>query len=111
MRGHELLLNLRLKGFKPALVELTVDRPMPAWYWREWHTETPHIPVQARILIDPSDTVELLDLRFVVGLSVKVDGDDQARVDRTFDAAVRAGATRVISACSGCFRDTEGQIQ
>jgi hypothetical protein len=111
MRGHDLLIKLRLKGFRPALVELTVDRPMPAWYWREWHTEVPHVPVQARILIDQNDSPELLDLRFVVGMSVKVEGDNPARVARAYDAALKAGAKRVISACRGEFRDSEGQLQ
>jgi hypothetical protein len=49
------------------------------------------------VSIDPADRLVDLDLRFVVGLGVHIDGCDEKRVVAVFEAAKAAGAARVFA--------------
>lgn len=105
MRGHEPLLAMRRKGLKPAGVwfALEADEGHRSWpqslgiEWRRWPNSTGHATVQ----IDPADSIGLLDLRFVVGLTAWVQGEDRARVERLHQACQDFGAARVLSCVMG----------
>lgn len=92
MRGHEALIALRRQGLRPALVDIDLE-PCPWRNWADWPewTNVPQIEVQ------PSDSIRLLDLRFLVGLTVQVSGFDGPRVWAMFDACRAAGAARVLA--------------
>lgn len=81
MTGHEPILAMRRAGKAPASVLVTDDA-------RERLNG-------ATVYIAPDDTPELLDLRFLVGLTAVVDGFDGAWVDRICRAC-SAHARRVI---------------
>jgi hypothetical protein len=91
MRGHEPLLAMRRRGLCPVRVHLDIAarRPIDWHVWRESQAE-------ADVVVDPTETPELLDLRFVVGLLVFVTGAEPARVKRLVLAAESAGADRVF---------------
>ncbi len=95
MKGHEALIAMRRAGWKPAMVTLDLW-PCPQEFWRDWSTQSPPF---AHILIEPTDSIERLDLRFVVGLMVTVQGDDERRVGLVAKAAVAADARHVIAGC------------
>ncbi len=106
MRRHEALLSLRRRGMRPALVTLTdLASPLP---WESRRESLPFPDVE----IEPGDSPELLDLRFVVGLPVLVSIDDPERMRRVVLAAEQAGAGRVYGCAYGvptiC---TEGEDQ
>lgn len=87
MRGHEPLIQMRLEGFKPALVFL-VDTPRrPDWHI---HGDSPEVSIY-------DDHPERADLRFLVGLRVSITGRTLDRAQRFFEAAKRAGAEIVTA--------------
>jgi hypothetical protein len=95
MRGMQPLIDMRRRGFKPAVVFLDVDggaRNLPAW--AQWQNCHPHL---CEIDIERTDAIERMDLRPLVGLTVMVSGAVDARVKRVAEMATEAGATRVIS--------------
>jgi len=82
MTGHEPILEMRRRGKAPVTV---------------WLTDEPEAPrTGTTVYIAPHERPELLDLRFLVGLTVLVDGDTDARVDSLVAACVQARAKRVI---------------
>ena len=91
MRGHLPIIAMRRRGAAPSTVTLS-DTRMDAWCWRDWPEFMPHAQVQ----VEPADAPRRLDLRFVVGMTVFVDGYNANRVNALADAAERAGADRVI---------------
>lgn len=91
MRGHMPILAMRRAGLTPTMVTLS-DYPTSAWSWRDWPQDTAHAEVE----IESTDSVARLDLRYLVGLTVIVDGHNANRVNAIADAAERAGAGRVI---------------
>ena len=90
MRGHEALLTLRRNGQRPAHVTLQAHDGRPYAWWL-----TAELMPFPTVQIEPGDTPELLDLRFVVGLPVIVDCDDAQRLERLADAVHAAGALKV----------------
>lgn len=81
MTGQHSILELRRVGLKPAHV------------WISDH-QTQHMDgMTVRVT---GDTPELLDLRFLVGITVLVEGPDPARVER-IAAACEPIAARVIA--------------
>jgi hypothetical protein len=99
MRGHEPLVAMRLRGHVPAAVFVDADGTLPRSFTSGWTTPAyPGATLHAHIVIDPTDAVPLLDLRFVVGLVVHVDGADAQRVSEIGVACLEAGARRVVTA-------------
>ena len=80
MTGQDQILVLRRGGRAPVTVWLTDERGAPL--------------DGSTVYVAPDDVPELLDLRFLVGLTVLVDGDTDARVDRLTRACVAAKARR-----------------
>lgn len=98
MRGHKHLLDIRMQRAKPAgyvcISVLNDDRSWIADHWHESGITGPYISIGA------SESVDRLDLRYVLCLEVVIDGSEThaAAVWRIFDACVRHGASRVIAA-------------
>jgi hypothetical protein len=65
MRGHQPLIAMRLKHRKPTFVSVDVG-VNPKWLCDHWHEQG----LQPHLLIEPSDPIDRLDLRFLVGLSL-----------------------------------------
>jgi len=92
MRGHDRIISMRQKGFKPQAVFLW-DMPVvisdPKW-------------VEDFAFMDvctAGDSLGSLDLRFVVGLPVTVMGDEMNRVRQIAGECKKAGADRVVAQC------------
>jgi len=90
MKGHEPLFAMRLQGWAPKDVHIDTS---PSKLWREWQVWSPD---HAHLVVEPSDSVRLLDLRCVVGLLVFVNGSSHERVAEVIEAAKKAGARRVV---------------
>lgn len=82
MTGHEPIIALRRAGKRPATVLLTDDPNMV----REGST----------VHIAQSENPDLLDLRFIVGVTVQIDGFDWRWIERMAVACERAEAGRVL---------------
>ena len=94
MLGHQPLIAMRCRGLKPALATIETESALyPARWARTWPDE---LPDDAQILVERQDSVRLLDLRFLVGMQVSLQGFDRHRVVSLFNACVAAGAERVI---------------
>lgn len=92
MRGHDALIELRMRG-RAKSVCIGTDRES-AYLDANW----PALGLpDAFVSIDPSDRLIDLDLRFLVGLPVHIDGCDEKRVEAVFEAAKAAGACRVVA--------------
>jgi hypothetical protein len=101
MRHHEHLIAMRLAGRKPAHVYLETDGYAPEWaLWPE------NDEADARIFVEPADVVERLDLRFLMGCQVHIDGRNGARVMALCGAAQGHGARRVVAHICTPIRDT-----
>ncbi len=101
MRGHEPIITMRRNGRKPATVYLETSMWAPEW--ADWPRTD---QVDARVHIEARDSIERLDLRFVIGCQVRIDGNDQPRVRDLFAAARDHGAERVIAHVMQARRDT-----
>ncbi len=103
MQGHEPIIAMRLQGKKPALVYLDMLRdysPMKAW--ADWPGVSPAIPT---VWVQDSDTPSRLDLRFLVGLTAVITGTDGERIRQLTQAALDAGAARVVAAHVESYAD------
>ncbi len=99
MRGHEPLLAMRRRGFRPAAVWL-VDSPPPKplscgtrldwWAFRK--------PLAAEVFVEPADSAARADLRFVIGMQVHVQIANAGRMRAFAEAAMAAGASSVFGA-------------
>lgn len=86
MNGHRELIAMRRSGFRPECVWVA-DYPCPT-DWAKWG-DHPQVCVDG-------DTPELEDFRFLVGITVVIDGFDNTRVQR-FAKACSTHAKRVIA--------------
>lgn len=81
MTGHQPIIAMRRAGLKPPYV---------------WISDFDHVPLDGRTVIVAGDTPELLDFRFLIGVTAIVEGRDAARVDR-IAAAIQPIAARVVA--------------
>lgn len=90
MTGHQQLLEMRRKGFKPKGVFVVDGVALNA---HDWHRQPNSYSGQlhAEIQIDERDMPESLDLRVLYGLPVWLQGErGDARTLRVFDAICAA---------------------
>jgi len=93
MRGHEEIIKMRLKGFVPDYVNLddfAEPNPMIEWQKKFDETFTPIVCVSGNQL-------EMLDLRFLVNLTVNITSEIEQRAKTLFDLVKKAGAKTVIA--------------
>lgn len=106
MIGDIPLKRIRMAGKAPKAVWVWVgitQDPLAA----QWH-EIPEFLNHAHVDILPSDRIDLLDLRFAVGLQVHIDGDSKNRILEAHRAFSLAGAKMVISLVDGALILNEG---
>lgn len=109
MKGHQQLIDMRLRGRLPLSLYIGVDEVWPRWFTSDWTTETCHgSGVHAHVLVEPEDLIDRLDLRFVVGMTVQVSGDEDARVKAVGMRCLEEGASRVVTFVGEEVNDSEG---
>ena len=88
MKGHEHIIASRIAGQKPPFVFIN-DYPCKT----DWFEFAEHATVCTH-----GDTIETLDMRFVVGLAVSVSATEEKRAKALSDACKQHGA-HVVAAC------------
>lgn len=95
MRGHEPLIALRRSGCTPPFgVSIETAEAPSAWPAR-WHAMG-YEPSRAHVHIGPQERLHALDLRFVVGMDVYVDGTSARRVREVMVAVKAYQPARVV---------------
>lgn len=92
MRGHDPIIELRLRRLAPTMVSVHLV-PALTQVSADWPTWS-RFPV---VEVPDSDSIRRLDLRFVAGLLVCASGQDVDRLRALHDACVAHGAKRVVS--------------
>ena len=90
MHGHDKIIAMRKRGIAPAIVfinDFACD------------TDWPKFHEHATVQILPSETIEALDFRFTVGLTVSISGSTLERSKRIAEACRTAGADTVAIGC------------
>lgn len=82
MNGHQAIIDMRHKGYKPAYV---------------WLQDTGLAPGDNAVTLVKTDIPEALDLRFLIGTTVLAESPDKHRLERITRACVQAKAARVIA--------------
>ena len=85
MNGHEAIIRMRQNGKKPSFVFIN-DFPCST----DWEQHGDH----ATVCID-GDDIDLLDLRFLIGLKVSCMSKSERRAKAIFEACKAFGATSV----------------
>ncbi len=95
MLGHEYLINMRKRGYKPRSVWVEC-LPMGSF---AKSLISPQIKNDMDIHLDARDIscASRLDLRFLMGLNVYVNGPDDETTQAVADACLKAGAVKVIA--------------
>lgn len=101
MRGHENIIALRKQGLRPAGHISLADYPVRDELLRWSYAEDGQFPT----VCTAGDSVDALDLRFVVGMPVHIAGDDMRRVQKLAQKARAAGAAMVA-----CFAGDKAAI-
>lgn len=82
MTGHEVILDLRRNGLKPAYV---------------WLQDAGIAPTNLSVSLAKTDNPEALDLRFLIGTTVLAESENRERLGRMLRACMAAKARRVIA--------------
>lgn len=95
MRGHLPIVTMRRAGYRPAVVFAEVCDAEPAAA-RGWHRDHPTIAV---VWVEPSDSLQRLDLRMLRGLVVGITAEPQQRdrAERFLAAVHAAGAAASVA--------------
>lgn len=109
MRGHEQIIEARLRGYKPAkAIFVDVGQSVK---WQQFLAGEIGIPGQrvtmlndttplnAHVMLSPSESARTADWSWCVGLVIEVNGTDPVRVMAAFERIKAAGARRVIATC------------
>lgn len=96
MRGHVAIENLRMRGMKPKGVWVYVGDGVA--------------PCSLCVDIGTRENAQTLDLRWAVGLTVHLTGEDDLQVLRVQEALLRAKAGRVITMIGERIVDSEGHL-
>lgn len=99
MRGHEPILALRRRNWKLA-DEVNIElAPWPKARGNRFAIEAIKHFRSERVFVEPADSIDRLDLCFVIGCDVAIHGSDAGRVERLYAALQRHKARRVIANC------------
>lgn len=86
MRGHDKIIELRMQRKAPAMVFIN---DYPTKLHEDDHPNT---------VCTHGDVIQLLDLRFIVGLRVSIGSESEQRAKALMEACKNAGA-KVVAAC------------
>ena len=87
MRGHDELIAMRIRGNHPQAVNIC-DFPVKL----DWYGDCPTVCVAEDHVVD-------LDLRFVFGMVVHIEGHDEGRADDLMQKCIEADARIVSRSC------------
>ena len=88
MNGHEKIIALRKQGMKPPFVFLNDYPCQTDWFENHEHA----------IVCTHGDSIESLDIRFLVGMAVSVSATTENRAKALFNACKQASAS-VVASC------------
>lgn len=100
MTGHEMIIEMRKRHKRPksVWVWLGINPLSLAALW----PDLPDFWAFPEVDVDPKDTIEALDLRFLVGLQVHIDGNDtRERLLKMHRQVSLAGAESVFTMVDG----------
>jgi hypothetical protein len=106
MKGHDKLVEHRKLG-KPVVGVWICHGEDNSKSWMQWdkHRGFDRYP---EVQISQTESPDLLDLRFAVGLVVHVSGCKiYKKAKRLHEALVQANAKRVLTVCGGTLIDSE----
>ena len=104
MRGHQALLTLRREKKRPQGVWISHGRSPDCMVWHLVADTLPYPEIE----ILPTENPEVLDLRFVVGLTVHVSGCHDYKIAKKLHEVLKqAAARRVITVCGDLIIDSE----
>lgn len=95
MIGHEPLIRMRIARKRPKSVWVWVGMDKGSWAAR-WHLYS-DLWAFPEVVIEPTDQILTLDLRFLVGLQVHLGGDDTNRLVEAHIACMKAGVSDVFT--------------
>lgn len=87
MNGHEPIIKMRMDGKKPSIVFIN---DFPCECHKYWHKEGDHASISIH-----GDDIDLLDMRFLVGLTVSATSIDERRAKQLFEKCKQSGASVV----------------
>lgn len=92
MRGHERLIEIRVRKMKPRYVIVTCGTDQSrGWKWWSVLNDIPEVE------IEPTDIVGSLDLRWAHGLCLAIIGDTEDRVLEFWEAAERVKPAKMYA--------------
>jgi hypothetical protein len=90
MRGQDGIINMRKKGLVPSLINIDdFDFKSPLTNWEE-QDDVPTVCVH-------QDVLEMLDLRFLIGMTVNITSCSEERAKKLFHLCKKAKAKNVIA--------------
>lgn len=92
MNGHDKIIQLRMAGEMPSCVFIDDFKTAPS----KWAQEDDFI-----IVCVEGDSMKTLDLRFLIGLDVRITANKKSRANEIFDACVSNGAKTVAAYSEG----------
>lgn len=95
MLGHEYLINMRKRGYKPRSVWVEM-LPMNS-FAKSLIRPAIKNDIDIHLELRDIETVNRLDLRCLMGLIVYVNGPNDETTQAVADACLKAGATKVIA--------------
>jgi len=95
MIGGQEIMDLRKEGTQFDMVNVWVGDDKDTHYAKEWHKwiETVEYP---EIVIEDKDNLAALDLRFVFGLTVLIQGKDPDRLLKVYEKVGKCSPSRVL---------------
>ena len=89
MRGQDKIIEMRKNHLVPEIVFLNDFECNTDWFEKNDH---------ATVSLSNKDVPQMLDLRFLVGLTVSISGSTEKRAKDLFEMVKKAGA-RTVAAC------------
>jgi hypothetical protein len=96
MRGHQPLIAMRMARKRPRMLYIQLSEDTLG-VCATWQSETPY---RAHVEILDTDPLSMLDLRFCVGMTAVVFGEEEQRVKEVAAAVLEAGAVRCVAAAA-----------
>ena len=89
MKGHDGIIKMRMRGYKPEAIWL-LDYPCST-AWEEFQDDP--------VVCVHNDNLNTLDLRYTIGLDVHISSYSVDRAKTLLDLCVKHSASKVIACC------------